>query len=41
MPIDTYEENGSEPLVQRVLLNNNIKIILYESNTQHIVSWLK
>ena len=41
MPNDVYEEYGSELLVQRVLANNKIKIILYESSTQHIVSWLK
>ncbi len=41
MPIDTYEEYGSELLIQRVLTKNKIKIILYESSTQHIVSWLK
>lgn len=41
MPIDIYEEYGSELLVQRVLANNKIKIILYEASTQHIVSWLK
>ena len=41
MPVDTYEIYGSEPLVERVLTKNKVKIILYESSTQHIVSWLK
>jgi hypothetical protein len=41
MPLDTYEEYGSELLVQKVLENHKIKIIIYESTTQHIVSWLK
>ena len=41
IPLDIYDEYGSELLVQRVLQTNKIKIILYEANTQHIVSWLK
>ena len=41
LPLDIYDEYGSELLVQRVLENNRIKIILYEAKTQHIASWLK
>ena len=41
VPFDTYEEYGSEILVQRVLANNKIKIIIYEPITQHIISWIK
>ena len=40
MPIDVHDKYGSELLVQRVFATNKIKIILYESSTQHIVSWL-
>jgi XisH protein len=41
VPFDTYEEYGSEILVQRVFANNKIKVIIYEPITQHIISWIK
>ncbi len=41
IPVDVYEEYGSELLIHNVITNNKIKIILYEVSTQHIVSWLK
>ena len=40
VPVDMYEEYGSETLVQRVFTINKIKLIIYEPKSQIITSWL-
>jgi hypothetical protein len=40
VPIDMYEEYGSETLVKRVFSVNKIKLIIYEPKSQIITSWL-
>ena len=40
VPVDMYEEYGSETLVQRVFTVNKIKLIIYEPKSQSITSWL-
>lgn len=41
IPLDVYEEFGSEPIVHTIFADYNFKILLYEPNNQIIASWIK
>ncbi len=40
VPLDMYDEYGSETLVKRVFTVNKIKLIIYEPKSKIITSWL-
>jgi XisH protein len=41
MPKAIYDEYGSEPLIDYVLKRQQVKLIIYESKSQSIQSWIK
>ena len=41
MPVDVYDEFGSEPIVNAVFSDYDFKILLYEPSAQIISSWIR